>query len=104
MAAAAQNSDGKSFRRLKSTSWPRPGRPKVKICEFMAVQNGRCGLEQRGEIVAQSQAVFFVLFLQGPIWGCGPPKVTQQGSGPAVLFHNCFRKRDGPKPWISEKK
>ena len=69
----------------------------------MAVQNGRCGLEQRGEIVAQSQAVFFVFFLQGPIWNCGPPKVTQQGSGPAVLFHNCFRKRDGSKPWISEK-
>ena len=70
----------------------------------MAVHDGRCGLEQRGKIVAQRQAVFFVFFLQVQFWGCGPPKVTQQGSGPAVLFHNFFRKRDGSKPWISEKK
>ena len=64
----------------------------VDICELMTAQNGRCGLEQRGEIVAQRQAVFLVLFIQSQFWGCGPQKVTQIWVRPQVSFSQLFKK------------
>ena len=74
------------------------------MCDFRTAQNGLCSSQTRGGIVARSEADFLRFVWTAQFWGCGPPKVTQHGSGHGVLVHSFSRKRGGSYPWISEKR